>query len=83
MSVGSVPEASEGFVICTGDEGDMNALIADFVAVKNADCSYGLLQRTHLYLSFELIVCMRTELNTFYLKTKGGKYMVIKRMTMH
>lgn len=66
----SVPEAGKGFVICTSDEGDMNALIADLVAVKNADGSDSLLQRTHLYLSFELVVCVRTELNTFHLKCK-------------
>lgn len=67
----SVPEAGEGFVICTGDEGHVNALIANLVAVKNADGSYSLLQRTHLYLSFELVVCVRAELNAFHLQDEN------------
>lgn len=69
----SVPEAGEGFVIYTGDEGHMNALIANLVAVKNANGSDSLLQRTHLYFSFELVVCMRAELNAFHLQSKHGK----------
>lgn len=68
----SVPEAGEGFVICTGNEGDMDALSANLVAVKDADGSDSLLQRTHLYLSFELVVCVRTELNRFHLKRGMG-----------
>lgn len=68
----SVPKAGQGFVICTGNEGDLDALIANLVAVKNADGSYSLLQRSHLYLSFELVVCVRTELNTFHLEGKHG-----------
>lgn len=54
----------------------MNAFTADLVAVKNADGSYSLLQRTHLYLSFQLVVCVRTELNTFHLKIHGDKHIL-------
>lgn len=48
----------------------MNALAANLVAVKNANGSYGLLQRTHLDFSLELVVGVRTELNTLHLKEK-------------